>query len=50
MLSHLKVCKKFSFVVDKNKKFLVLEPKKKEDELGHRNVGTCCYSFFDPTC
>jgi len=34
MWSHLKVCKKFHFVVDKKQKNLVLEPKKKNGELG----------------
>uniref|UniRef100_A0A6N2ND59 BED-type domain-containing protein n=1 Tax=Salix viminalis TaxID=40686 RepID=A0A6N2ND59_SALVM len=40
MWSHLKVCKKFSFVVDKKQKLLVLEPKKDSDELEDKNMGT----------
>jgi hypothetical protein len=40
MWSHLKVYKKFSFVVDKNQKNLVLEPKKEDGELGDQSVGT----------
>jgi len=40
MWSHLKVCKKFPFVVDKKQKILVLEPNKVGDELGDRSVGT----------
>jgi hypothetical protein len=34
MWSHLKVCKKISFVVDKKQKILVLEPIKVGGELG----------------
>jgi len=40
MWSHLKVCKKFPFMVDKKQNFLVLEPNKVGDELGDRSVGT----------
>jgi hypothetical protein len=40
MWSHLKACKKFSFVVDKKQKVLVLEPKIEKCELGEQNVGT----------
>jgi hypothetical protein len=40
MWSHLKVCKKFPFVVDKKQKILVLEPNKAGGELGDRSVGT----------
>jgi hypothetical protein len=40
MWSHLKVCKKFSFVVDKKQKFLILEPNKAGGESGDRSVGT----------
>ncbi|KAL9372591.1 hypothetical protein Peur_034835 [Populus x canadensis] len=38
--SHLKVCKKFPFVIDKKQKVLVLEPKIEKDELGEQNVGS----------
>jgi len=38
--SHLKVCRKFPFVVDKKQKILVLEPNKVGGELGDRSVGT----------
>ncbi|KAG5247692.1 zinc finger BED domain-containing protein [Salix suchowensis] len=40
MWSHLKVCKKFPFVVDKKQKLLVLESKKKSDESKDKNMGT----------
>ena len=40
MLSHLKICKKFPFVVDKKQKLLVLEPKKESDESEDKNMGT----------
>uniref|UniRef100_A0A6N2KMT4 BED-type domain-containing protein n=1 Tax=Salix viminalis TaxID=40686 RepID=A0A6N2KMT4_SALVM len=40
MWSHLKVCKKFPFVVDKKQKLLVLEPKKESDESEDKNIGT----------
>ena len=40
MCSHLKVCKKFPFVVDKKQKLLVLEPKKDSDESEDKNMGT----------
>ncbi|KAG5222928.1 zinc finger BED domain-containing protein [Salix suchowensis] len=40
MWSHLKVCKKFPFVVDKKQKLLVLEPKKEIDESEDKNMGT----------
>jgi hypothetical protein len=40
MWSHLKVCKKFSFVVDKKQKILILEPNKAGGESGDRSVGT----------
>jgi hypothetical protein len=40
MWSHLKVCKKFPFVVDKKQKVLVLEPKIEKGELGEQNVGS----------
>jgi len=40
MWSHLKVYKKFPFVVDKKQKILVLEPNKAGGELGDRSVGT----------
>jgi hypothetical protein len=40
MWSHLKVCKKFSFVVDKKQNFLILEPNKAGGESGDRSVGT----------
>jgi hypothetical protein len=40
MWSHLKVCKKFPFVVDKKQKLLVLEPKKDSDESEDKNMGT----------
>jgi hypothetical protein len=39
MWSHLKACKKFSFVIDKKKNVLVLEPKIEKGELGEQNVG-----------
>jgi len=48
MWSHLKVCKKFPFVVDKKQKVLVLEPKIEKGELGEQNVGTLkaiCYNY-----
>jgi len=38
--SHLKVRKKFHFMVDKKQKNLVLESKKEKGESGDRNVGT----------
>ena len=38
MWSQLKACKMFSFVIDKRPKILVLEHKKKEDELGNQNI------------
>ncbi|XP_034921578.1 zinc finger BED domain-containing protein RICESLEEPER 2-like [Populus alba] len=40
MWSHLKVCKKFPFVVDKKQKVLVLEPKIEKGELREQNVGS----------
>jgi len=40
MWSHLKVCKKFPFVVDKKQKVLVLEPKIENGELGEQNTGS----------
>ena len=40
MWSHLKVYKKFPFVVDKKQKLLVLEPNKAGGESGDRSVGT----------
>jgi hypothetical protein len=40
MWSHLKVCKKFPFVVDKKQKILVLELKKVGSESEDRSVGT----------
>ena len=40
ILSHLKVCKKFPFVVNRKQKVLVLEPEKEKGESGDRNVGT----------
>jgi hypothetical protein len=40
MWSHLKVCKKFPFVVDKKQKNLVLEPNKVGGESGDQSVGT----------
>jgi hypothetical protein len=40
MWSHLKVYKKFPFVVDKKQKVLVLEPKIEKGELGEQNVGS----------
>jgi len=40
MWSHLKVCKKFPFVVDKKQKVLVLEPKIEKGELGEQNAGS----------
>jgi hypothetical protein len=40
MWSHLKVCKKFPFVVDKKQKVLVLESKIENGELGEQNVGS----------
>lgn len=40
MWSHLKVCKKLSFVVDKKQNILVLEPNKAGGESGDRSVGT----------
>ena len=40
MWSHLKVCKKFSFVVDKKQKNLVLEPNKVGGESGDQSMGT----------
>ena len=39
MWSHLKVCKKFPFVVDKKQKLLVLEPKKESNESEDNNIG-----------
>jgi hypothetical protein len=49
MWSHLKVCKKFHFMVDKKqKKKIVLKPKKEEGELGDRKVGTLkaiCFNY-----
>jgi len=40
MCSHLKAWKKFSFIVDRKQKVLVLEPKIEKGELGDQNVGT----------
>ena len=40
MWSHLKVCKKFHFVVDKKQQVFVLEPKKENDESEDQNMGT----------
>jgi len=40
MWSRLKVCKKFSFVIDKKQIFLVLEPNKTGGESRDRSVGT----------
>ena len=40
MWSHLKVCKKFPFVVDKRQKLLVLKPKKECDNSEDKNMGT----------
>ena len=38
MWSNLKVCKKFSFVVYKKQKVLVLEPQKEKGELEDQNM------------
>jgi len=48
MWSHLKVCKKFPFVVDKKQQIFVLEPNKAGDESGDRSVGNfkaICYDY-----
>ena len=45
--SHLKVCKKFPFVVDKKQNILVLEPNKVWGELGDRSVGTLKVIGYD---
>jgi hypothetical protein len=47
MWSHLKVCKKFLFVVDKKQKILVLEPKKVGGESEDRSVGTLKIIGYD---
>jgi hypothetical protein len=45
--SHLKVCKKFPFMVDKKQNILVLEPNKVWGELGDRSVGTLKVIGYD---
>ena len=47
MWSHLKVCKKLSFVVDKEQKNFVLEPNKVGGELGDRSVETLKATGYD---
>ena len=47
MWSHLKVCKKFSFVVYKKQKVLVVKPKIEEGELEDQNVRTLKVIYYN---
>jgi hypothetical protein len=47
MWSHLKVCKKFPFVVYKKQKVLVVKPKIEEGELEDQNVRTLKVIYYN---